>query len=811
MTFEAEPGPPKEEHERPPESLEQARAGIEKPAPAPESSTPAKIEEAARHLALSVYFWSIGLPGLISLGPFEPVSSPSGECWVISGDAFDALDSLLARGSPANREWSEEETGRVDTLRRAFERVRESIVLERMGPGPPDFDEYDEESDKPRVKWYVIDGPAFPDFRSMFVPLVDDQGRSRPKPDRQMLEALLGDEPSALERYAGLPDDQKDLCLRWIGGAPTPLLRDQRVCRLVQRLSLASLDPRYETGPALMFPELDDLYGPPRLLGSLPAEEQTLAVREGRVLGVRPHRQNDVGITLHLATPEDDLSHGTFLAYARPCVLTGDTVSWLNLNRWETLQEVWEYFDLADAGSLEPAPGVHSGAVPGRAPAARPPSSGGLAPEPLRVSDPSPGELRPESERHTGPVLAVACAVLDTGPSSGSKLYRAVSASADGTLRVWDAASGQTLQVLAGHRRAVRAVALTDDGSRVVSASNDGTVRVWDVQTGELLAGGPAGYEVETNALALAPDGRRAVTATADGVRTWRFDEPGVSSLSLILRGHVGAVLDVAVTPDSRRIVSAGADGTLRVWDLDIDPAARRWSTWWSTSIAADGTLRLWSTDGSLPQQVLTGHTGPILAVRVFVTGDTRNTGPLPGSTRNWAVSASADGTLRVWDLDTGRTRHILAGHTGEVRVVALMPGEHRVISGSADGTLRVWDLNGGLYHILAGHRDAITGLALTPRGPGESAPVPGQEGLVYLSPASLVLVKAVLLPAGGWGAISASADGTLRLWDLKTGRNPVVVEGSAPFTCCATSPDGQILVAGDQHGQVHFLQLRPG
>lgn len=59
---------------------------------------------------------------------------------------------------------------------------------------------------------------------------------------------------------------------------------------------------------------------------------------------------------------------------------------------------------------------------------------------------------------------------------------RAVSASSDGTLRVWDLESGDELAVLTGHRDAVRAVARTGDG-RVVSASWDGTLRVWDLET----------------------------------------------------------------------------------------------------------------------------------------------------------------------------------------------------------------------------------------------------------------------------------------------------------------------------------------
>jgi WD40 repeat protein len=65
---------------------------------------------------------------------------------------------------------------------------------------------------------------------------------------------------------------------------------------------------------------------------------------------------------------------------------------------------------------------------------------------------------------------------------------RAVSASYDQTLKVWDLGSGRELRTLPGHARRVQAVAVTPDGRRAVSASDDHTLKVWDLETGEVLA-----------------------------------------------------------------------------------------------------------------------------------------------------------------------------------------------------------------------------------------------------------------------------------------------------------------------------------
>ena len=75
---------------------------------------------------------------------------------------------------------------------------------------------------------------------------------------------------------------------------------------------------------------------------------------------------------------------------------------------------------------------------------------------------------------------------------------------------------------------------------------------------------------------------------------------------------------------------------------------------------------------------------------------------------RNLACSGSMDGTVRVWNLNTGGCAHILAGHTSLVGLLALSPSY--LVSAAADSTLRVWDPDTGeLRHTLAAHQGAIT------------------------------------------------------------------------------------------------------
>jgi hypothetical protein len=112
---------------------------------------------------------------------------------------------------------------------------------------------------------------------------------------------------------------------------------------------------------------------------------------------------------------------------------------------------------------------------------------------------------------------------------------RAVSASNDKTLKVWDLETGHAVATLEGHSGVVRGCAVTADGRRAVSASSDGTLKVWDLETGHAVA---------------------------------------------TLEGHSDIVWSCAVTADGRRAVSASEDKTLKVWDLETFRAPHEEQRW---------------------------------------------------------------------------------------------------------------------------------------------------------------------------------------------------------------------------------------
>jgi WD40 repeat protein len=353
---------------------------------------------------------------------------------------------------------------------------------------------------------------------------------------------------------------------------------------------------------------------------------------------------------------------------------------------------------------------------------------------------------------------------------------RAVSASSDKTLKVWDLESGRALRTLEGHSDGVRGVAVTPDGKRAVSASGDNTLKVWDLESGRVLRT-LEGHSDGVRGVAVTPDGKRAVSASDNKLKVWDLE----SGRALrTLEGHSSYVASVAVTPDGKQAVSASGDNTLKVWDLESGRALRTLEghSSYVTSVAVtpdgkqavsasgDNTLKVWDLEGGLELRTLKGHSTYVLGVAI--TADGRR-----------AVSASCDHTLKVWDLKTGRELRTLDGHSAFVYGVAVSADGNRSVSASDDRTLMLWDLRTeSQLGMPAGHSAAVVGIAVS---------------------------------ADGRRAVSTSFDRTLKVWDLETGRVERTLEGLWGFSPgVAVSADGRRAVSNSR-GMLTVWDLESG
>jgi WD40 repeat protein len=399
--------------------------------------------------------------------------------------------------------------------------------------------------------------------------------------------------------------------------------------------------------------------------------------------------------------------------------------------------------------------------------------------------------------------------VLDAAVTPDGR--RVVSASGDNTLIVWDLESGKGKQGLRGHNGYVTSVVVTPDGRLAISGSLDATVRVWNLEDGREVSV-LRGHAGPIEALSVTPDGKLAISASDDNnLKVWDLVR-GVQCCTLI--GHSDGVTDVKITPDGRYAVSTSKDKTLIVWDLEHGAerhtlGTRGWHTGktltmpdgrQATYYGSDGVLKLMDGATRTTLQSLAGHCGTVWCVALTCDGR--------------AVSASHDGTLRVWDLDSGGEQQVLRGHTHRVTVVVTTADGRHAISGSLDKTVRVWDLGTGKsLATLVGHAFDVFFVASIDNGrrvlsasSDNTLKVWDIENGTELGTlrAHTEQVRALALTPDGRGAISASNDGTLRVWDLSLVASQQPWGGHfSPVNAVAVTADGLLALtaSGDQIG----------
>lgn len=371
-------------------------------------------------------------------------------------------------------------------------------------------------------------------------------------------------------------------------------------------------------------------------------------------------------------------------------------------------------------------------------------------------------------------------------------------------LKLWDLETGAEIRTFLGHSALVDTVALSPDGKTALSSSGrDGTIKLWDVATGQVLQSFRSG-----TAVSFSPDGKFAVIGRDTGLLS--LLDLAAGQETPFLSKHGEGVGSVSVSSNGKFAFSGGGDKMLKLWDLPSGKLVRTLpqntsAAWVSVSTNGDtgvsytfsldglGTLAQWDLSSGKEVRRLGPHSGGYsdtkLSLSISANGKT--------------AVAGTDNRLKVWDLSTGHVVRALAGRAP----VSVSADGVVALSGGDEKTFKVWDLaTGNLIRVIPGQPGVTQNVAISADGKTALAG-DANYGIKLWDLRTGEELRSLSGHPGGLAAVAISADGKiglsggndnfLKLWDLTTGKLLQALKHSNRILSVALSADGTIGLTG--------------
>ncbi len=391
----------------------------------------------------------------------------------------------------------------------------------------------------------------------------------------------------------------------------------------------------------------------------------------------------------------------------------------------------------------------------------------------VRLWDVASGRCRGVFSVAAAPVSALAAA--PDGPTLAV-------AAEDRVIRLLEVVSGRVVQELHSHTDRIPALAWSPDGTWLYSAGWDTSARVWRPPHPEPLMLLNSHAE-QVLVLACSPQGVLACADSDHQIFLWT--DPAHAGQGPVLRGHSDEIRCLAFDASGSKLVSAGADRVLMVWDVASGQAV--------TAPQAEQRHPI-AVIPSAPERLVSVYAGE---VRVWQTAD-GSAGPPQHAAKAYSVAASADGRwlavggcdhrAHLYDLTSTAPPVLLEATKPPIGHLALAADGRRLAHTSpADGLVWIWDCASGqpeLILIEAADGCTLETLAFHPNGRHLAA-----GGIDYLA--------------------TGNRAGALVVWDLESRQQAYIVE--AGITAATFDPHGRYLAAATLDGSIFLCHADTG
>ncbi|KAI5460978.1 WD40-repeat-containing domain protein [Mariannaea sp. PMI_226] len=322
------------------------------------------------------------------------------------------------------------------------------------------------------------------------------------------------------------------------------------------------------------------------------------------------------------------------------------------------------------------------------------------------------------------------------------------------------------LQTLEGHDHSVMSVTVSPDGQRIASGSGDRTVRVWDAATGESQQT-LEGHSSWVTSVAFSPDG--LWIASGSGDRTIRIWDSATGQCQQTLEGHSGSIMSIAFSADSQQIISGSDDGMIKIWNatMGVQEQTLEGHSHWVTSVAfspdgrrlasgsGDRTVKIWDAITGKHQQTLQGHSRWVRSIAFSANNNQQ------------IVSGSDDNT--IWDAITNEHQQNIKSQSRPVMLFAVSADGQRIASGSDNHVVKIWDVEtGDCQQTLEDNSRSITSIMFS--ADGQRIVLGSDDNTIRIWDTRTGECQQTLKGHGHWQIASASEDSTLKIWDAVSG-----------------------------------------